>query len=170
MSLSPRPSDLDLIGFVSAYGSIYEHSPWVAERAFPLLKPEHDQPAALAALFADQVDQAEQALKLALLRAHPELVGKLQLSELTDASQSEQRGAGLTECSPEEMTEFQRLNKRYNERFGFPFIFAVGGFHRAEILQAFRERVNRDPEAEFATAIDQVHRIGLLRLTAMDTN
>ena len=76
-------------------------------------------------------------------------------------------GAGLDQCTPEELREFQELNAVYTDRFGFPFIFAVKGFHRTDILEAFRVRVTHPPEKEFKTAIEQVHRIAKLRLEAI---
>lgn len=166
MALNPRPTSLALAGFVEAYGGIYEHSPWVAEHVFD---QRVDDAPGLASLMAVAVDQASDDLKWALLRAHPELVGKLELAELTQDSQREQTGAGLDQCTPEEFAEFRALNTQYNARFGFPFIFAVKGFHRTDILKAFRARVENSPEQEFATALKQVHRIGRLRLEAMET-
>lgn len=168
--LNPQPSKCVLPAFVQAYGSIYEHSPWVAEQLYPNLTAQHDQALVMASAMQAIVDHAGEALQLALLRAHPELVGKLELAELTRESQSEQTGAGLTECTPDEFAEFRELNERYNQRFGFPFIFAVGGFHRSDILASFRARVENDPATEFATALNQVHRIGRLRLNAMETS
>jgi OHCU decarboxylase len=165
MMLMPTPTGLDRNEFIEAYGSIYEHSPWVAEAVF---ETRVDHAEGLAQQMQTAVDQASRELKLKLLRAHPELVGKLELSALTEESQSEQRGAGLTECSAEEYQAFRQLNDQYNEKFGFPFIFAVKGFHRIEILDSFRQRVDNDIETEFETAITQVHRIGRLRLEAME--
>ena len=110
------------------------------------------------------VNAASDKLKLDLLRAHPDLAGRLSLAELTESSRSEQTGAGLDRCTPEELSEFQALNTAYIEKFGFPFIFAVKGYHRTDILEAFRVRVNHSREREFKTAIEQVHRIARLRL------
>jgi len=92
------------------------------------------------------------------------LAGRLSLAELTESSRSEQTGAGLDQCTPAELAEFQDLNNAYLEKFGFPFIFAVKGFHRIDILEAFRVRVHHSREEEFKTAIEQVHRIARLRL------
>jgi OHCU decarboxylase len=92
------------------------------------------------------------------------LAGRLSLAELTESSRSEQTGAGLDRCTLEELGEFQELNAAYIEKFGFPFIFAVKGYHRTDILEAFRVRVNHSREEEFKTAIEQVHRIARLRL------
>lgn len=166
--LHPIPTQLTLTEFVLAYGSIYEHSPWVAEQVFPELTSTHNQAAALSFAMATVVDNAGQEAQLTLLRAHPELVGKLELAELTQDSQSEQTSAGLDQCTPAEFAEFQDLNERYNAKFGFPFIFAVKGFHRTEILASFRQRIDNDTTTEFTTALDQVHRIGLSRLSAME--
>jgi 2-oxo-4-hydroxy-4-carboxy-5-ureidoimidazoline decarboxylase len=122
----------------------------------------------LAEAMAVHVEASGEAAQLALLRAHPDLAGKLALrGELTAESTSEQAGAGIDHCSPEEYDEFQRLNRRYTARFGFPFILAVKGYDRAGILEAFRCRVTNAPATEFREALDQVHRIARLRLQAM---
>ncbi|MEO1458705.1 MAG: 2-oxo-4-hydroxy-4-carboxy-5-ureidoimidazoline decarboxylase [Pseudomonadota bacterium] len=153
--------------FVARYGGIYERSPWVAETVW---EEGHGAagPAALAAPMAAAVEAAGEAAQAALLRAHPDLAGRLALAgDLTPESAAEQAGAGLDRCSPEELAEFQRLNGAYTARFGFPFILAVRGHDRASILAAFRARVANPPEREFRTALDQVHRIARLRLAAM---
>lgn len=140
--------------FVQKYGSIYEHSPWVAEAAYG----SDDLPKAMR----EAVENGGHDRQLALLRAHPDLGEKL--DTLTPSSVSEQQGAGLNQCSPEEFAEFQQLNTAYKEKFGFPFIVAVKGLNRLDILQRFRERIHNSPEAEFRTALDQVHRIAAFRL------
>ena len=152
--------------FVARYGGLYEHSPWVAEAVYDagqagLARDPEAQQAAMAAV----VEAAGRETQLALLRAHPDLAGRLALAgDLTAASSAEQAGAGLDHCSPEELARFQDLNARYTARFGFPFILAVKGKTRAEILAAFEARIDNDVETEFATALAQVHRIALLRL------
>lgn len=163
MSRSPYPERLDLPDFIAAFGAVYEHSPWVAEAAYPSLKPGVAE-VSMAEEMGSVVDTASDKLKLELLRAHPDLAGRLSLAELTESSRSEQTGAGLDRCTPEELGEFQELNAVYVEKFGFPFIFAVKGFHRTDILEAFRIRVRHSREEEFKTAIEQVHRIAQLRL------
>ncbi len=105
--------------------------------------------------------------KRTLLRAHPDLAGKLALADLTQSSQSEQTGAGLDQCTENELARFTELNDIYKKKFGFPFIFAVKGFHRTDILNAFERRVKNDVETEFNEAINQVHRIARLRLDAL---
>lgn len=141
--------------YIARYGHIYEASPWVAESAWPA------EGEALAGAMAAVVDAAPRDRKLALIRAHPELASR---ARMADASVKEQAGAGLDQCSPEEFEAFQRLNAAYNARFGFPFIVAVKGMTRGDILAAFETRLANDPETEFQTAIAQIHRIAGFRL------
>jgi len=161
------PSSLDRAGFLARYGGVYEHSPWIAAAVWDAGEAG-DEAEALANVMAARVEAADEASKLALLRAHPDLAGRLAVrGELTAESTSEQAGAGLDRCSPGEFAEFQRLNAAYTARFGFPFILAVKGFDRAGILAAFRRRVENARAAEFREALDQVHRIARLRLLAL---
>jgi OHCU decarboxylase len=99
--------------------------------------------------------------QLALIRAHPDLGNRLAMSR---ESASEQKGAGLDACSPEEFAEFQKLNADYKAKFGFPFIIAVRGLDRSAILAAFRTRLSNNADAEFATALEQIHRIAGFRI------
>jgi OHCU decarboxylase len=161
------PGALDRGAFLARYGGVYEHSPWIAAAVWDAGRAADDV-AALAAAMAEVVEQADRAAQVALLRAHPDLAGRLALAgELTADSASEQAGAGLDRCSPEEFELFQRLNAAYVARFGFPFILAVRGRTRAEILEIFGRRVGARPEVEFREALDQVHRIARLRLEAL---
>lgn len=144
--------------FIAKFGPVYEASPWVAEGVWPDPPADRD---GLARAMAAVVDAAPREAKLALIRAHPELASR---ARMADASVKEQAGAGLDQCSPEEFAAFQRLNAAYNARFGFPFIFAVKGASRADILAAFEARLGNDPAAEFETAIAQIHRIAGFRL------
>lgn len=145
---------MDRAAFLAKFGGVYEDSPWVAEACWP---PPRDLAAAMRAV----VDAAPRERKLALIRAHPELASRTKMAE---ASVKEQAGVGLDQCSPAEFEAFQRLNAAYNARFGFPFIFAVKGATRADILAAFEARLSNDPETEFETAIAQIHRIAGFRL------
>ncbi len=102
---------------------------------------------------------------MALLRAHPDLAGKLAVAgELTAASAAEQEGAGLAACTADEFERFQTLNVAYRERFGCPFIVAVAGYHRTAVLEIFERRLGNDRDTELREALEQVHRIALLRL------
>ncbi|MEM9604666.1 MAG: 2-oxo-4-hydroxy-4-carboxy-5-ureidoimidazoline decarboxylase [Pseudomonadota bacterium] len=152
--------------FEAAFGSVYEHSPWVAERAF-----EHvAQPVTLGdvqARLAQVVDAAGEAAQLALLRAHPDLAGRAAIAgELTDDSRAEQAGSGLDSLSAAEFETFARLNDAYTTKFGFPFIMAVKGATKHQILAGFEARLPNARDTEFATALAQVHRIAGFRLAA----
>ena len=167
---SSVPSRMDKADFVETFGPVYEHSPWIAEQAFDAgLNSSHDTAEGLGASMAAIVDASDKDAKLALLKAHPDLAGKLAVQgELTEQSTSEQAGAGLDQCTAEEFEEFQSLNERYKTGFGFPYILAVSGRNRAEILDNFRSRIDNSPEDEFAEALTQVHRIALIRLGQID--
>lgn len=167
---SHLPSTMEKSDFVEVFGGVYEHAAWVAEQVWSnRLTSEHDTAAGLHTAMAAIVDAAELPAKLDLLRAHPDLAGKLAVrGDLTEESTDEQASAGLDQCSAAEFAEFQDLNGRYKAKFGFPFILAVRGRGRAQILQAFRDRVDHDADSEFAEALQQVHRIALLRLNQID--
>jgi 2-oxo-4-hydroxy-4-carboxy-5-ureidoimidazoline decarboxylase len=154
---------MERAAFVAAFGGVVEHAPWVAERAFarrPFASID-----ALHAAMMDVIATAGEARQLELIRGHPELAGKAMVRrELTRDSTSEQAGAGLTQCSPEEFTRLTELNARYRARFGFPFILAVGGYDRAGVIAEFARRVDNDRATEFAESLRQIARITRLRL------
>lgn len=151
--------------FIQRFGGIYEHSPWVAERA-ALAVDEAAGLDGIAAAMARCVDEASHEEQLALVRAHPELAAK-RAEPLTRSSADEQASAGLDSLSAEDFEIFGRLNAAYRERFGFPFVIAVRGRSAREILDAFRRRLDNEPDEEFSTALKQVHRIARLRLEAL---
>lgn len=159
-----RPSEMDRAAFLARFGPVFEHSSWIAEEAWDAeLRPDTAEGlhAAMVAVLRD----APREQQLALLNAHPDLAGKLAVrGELTADSTSEQAGAGLDRCTPAEFQRFTELNDAYKAKFGFPFILAVKGRSRAEILQAFEQRIHNTPDVEFETALAQVERIALLRL------
>jgi OHCU decarboxylase len=161
------PSALNRDGFLARFGGVYEHSPWVAATVWDAGEATDDV-GALAMAMAAHVEAADETLKLALLRAHPDLAGKLALDgALSPDSALEQAGAGLDRCSAAELAEFHALNERYLAKFHFPFIIAVRGLSRGDILAIFRTRIGNDRATEFAAALAQVHRIARLRLEAM---
>lgn len=165
---SLTPSQLDRAAFVAAFGGVYEHSAWVAERAFDEGTPLPDTIEALHQRLAAQVAQASQGEQLALIQAHPDLAGRAALAgELTAASSGEQAGAGLDQCSPDELTRFTRYNEAYRAKFSFPFIMAVKGSNRHLILAAFEERLPNTPEQEFQRALAEIDRIALFRLQTL---
>ncbi|MCG6659162.1 2-oxo-4-hydroxy-4-carboxy-5-ureidoimidazoline decarboxylase [Halomonas campisalis] len=167
-TLTPRPSSLDRDAFVAQYGEIYEHSPWVAELTWERgLTSEQDTPAGLAEAMGQTLREAPPEQQLAVIRAHPDLAGKAAIAgDLTDDSTREQAGAGLDQCTPEEMARFERLNAAYKEKFGFPFVMAVKGSDRHAILAAFETRLDNDADEERRTAIEQINRIAHFRLEA----
>lgn len=155
--------------FIEKFGGVFEHSPFIAERAYdagliliPLnAKGVHD---ALVSLFR----KASHDERLGVLRAHPDLAGRLAIAgELTEDSRQEQAGAGLDRLTAAEHARFTELNTAYTEKFGFPFIIAVKGLNKDDILSAFETRIHNDASEEFATATGQVEKIALLRLTAL---
>ena len=149
--------------FVSAFGDIAEHSPWVAEMAASA-RPFSNREAVIAA-FADAVMSADEETQLALLNAHPNLAGRAAIAgDIGEDSRAEQAGAGLDTLSPQEFQRFTELNTAYRKTFGFPFILAVRGATKYDILGAFEARIDNDRETELSTALQQVCRIMRFRL------
>jgi 2-oxo-4-hydroxy-4-carboxy-5-ureidoimidazoline decarboxylase len=149
--------------FVQALEGVYEHSPWVAEQAWnarPFARLE-DLRVALTAAVAG----AGRSAQLALIRAHPELAGRVAVrGELTELSQQEQQGVGLDRCSPEEFARLTILNEEYKAKFGFPFIIAVAGHTRASIIEALERRLHNTADNEFGESLCQIERIAAIRL------
>jgi OHCU decarboxylase len=164
-----RPSAMERERFVARFGGVFEHSPWVAERAHALeLGPAHDTAIGVHNALARAFRAASEAERLGVLRAHPDLAGKLAAARrLTPDSTAEQTSAGLDALTDEERARFTQFNEAYGERFGFPFIIAVRGLNKSDILRAFEQRLENDRATEFATACAQVERIALLRLKEM---
>ena len=162
-------SQLDKADFVARYGSIFEHSPWIAERAWEgELAPANDTAIGLHFALRCQFRMASPEERLAVLRAHPDLAGKLAAAQrLTAESSAEQASVGLDALTDGERQRFTMLNTAYVDKFGFPFIIAVRDNTKASIVAAFEARLQNTPEAEFATACAQVERIALLRLKAL---
>lgn len=161
-----QPSTINRSVFVEKFGSIFEHSPWIAERAFDgELGPANDTAVGLHFALRTQFRAASEAERMGVLTAHPDLAGKLAAAKrLTAESTKEQAGAGLDILTDEERTTFTNLNKKYTAKFGFPFIIAVKDNTKASILDAFNTRINNDRSTEFKTACTQVERIAELRL------
>jgi OHCU decarboxylase len=148
--------------FVAAYGGVYEHSPQFAQAVWRSTKhADLDTVDGLSRSLRTAVEAAGRPAQLALIRAHPDLADRARLSK---ESVAEQAGAGLDNCSAEQLAEFRTLNHAYKTRFGFPFIKAVRGFSRQQILDEFRRRAGNDPDTEFRTALDEIHKIARLRL------
>ncbi len=160
---------MDRDTFVARYGGIYEHSPWIAERAHALeLGPAHDSPAGLANALARMFRSASGQERMGVLTAHPDLAGKLAAAKrLTSESTSEQASAGLDALTDAERARFTELNDAYVAKHGFPFIIAVRDNTKATILAAFERRLENDTDTEFAEACAQVERIARLRLETL---
>jgi N-carbamoyl-L-amino-acid hydrolase len=154
--------------FIRLLDGTYEHSPWIAERAWA--KRPFRTHAALKLGLIEVVRDAGRDVQLALIRVHPELAGKAMVAQaLTSESTQEQGKAGLTQCTPDEFERIQKLNGDYNARFGFPFILAVRGprgtgLGKDEIIATFARRLENHPEFEFEEALRNIHRIAEIRL------
>jgi 2-oxo-4-hydroxy-4-carboxy-5-ureidoimidazoline decarboxylase len=152
--------------FVELLGGIFEHSPWVPELVFSL------QPFAsrnsLHQTMATAVRNAPEVMRMELLCRHPELAGKeADAGTLTSESMREQAGAGLNQCSAEELGKIKSLNQNYHSRFGFPFIIAVTGLDKFQIIAAMEERLDHSRELEFDTALGEVEKIARIRIDAL---
>lgn len=163
------PSKMARTEFVTTFADIYEHSPWVAEQAFDQgINGEHNQVDTLHQQMANILLKADKQAQLDLINAHPDLAGKAAIAgELTEASTSEQAGAGIHECTAEEFERFSTLNDAYKAKFKFPFIMAVKGSNRHQIIAAFEERIHNSPEQEFERALTEINKIALFRLATM---
>jgi OHCU decarboxylase len=154
---------LDRDAFAARFGDVFEHSPWVAADAWEA-RPFADAAALQAALVA-AMRAAPRERRLALIRAHPDLAGRAAVAGgLTAASRREQAGAGLDRLTPDEYATLTAANGRYAERFGFPFVICVRGQTKETILAALSARVERSPEEEFETALDEIAAIARVRL------
>jgi 2-oxo-4-hydroxy-4-carboxy-5-ureidoimidazoline decarboxylase len=171
MTAPPRPTIVTLSAapkkeFVATLGGIFEHTPWIAERAYerrPFMSVDALHAAMLGVLAA-----APREAKLALICAHPELAGKeAAAGTMTADSVGEQASAGLDRCSPDELARLRAGNAAYREKFGFPFVMAVKGRSRQEILAALAERTGNTREAEFARCLEEIGKIARLRLDAL---
>lgn len=151
--------------FIAGFGDIAEHSPWVAEEAARMRPFSSHQ--ALVQAFQNAILDAAEARQTELILAHPDLAGRAaQAGGLAEESRREQKGAGLDTLTPDEFKRFHRLNDAYRARFGFPFIFAVSGATKHQILDAFEQRVAGTMQEERLTAIAQILRIIRFRLEA----
>lgn len=165
-----EPSDMDREEFMEIFGPVFEHSPWIAEDAWnDGVETRHDTAPGMHEALCNEIRRASNEAKLELLQAHPELKAMEADHGLTSHSHGEQMRSGLDQCSAEEKAEFDRLNLAYQEKFGFPFILAIKGFQRKQILEIFHRRLEHSREEEFQVALGQVMKIALFRLQAIFT-
>ena len=154
---------LALDAFVSKFGSLFEHSPWVAEDAYE--RGPYPDRAALEAGLAEAMYGAPPDRQVALVRAHPDLAGKAAVAgTLTPDSEREQSSAGLDRLRSDEYEALTDANAAYRERFGFPFVVCVREHDKASILATAEARLQHDPEQEVRTALDEIAKIARLRL------
>jgi OHCU decarboxylase len=161
-----RPSRMSRALFVECYGDIFEHTPQIALRAHAAgLGAAQDTASGLHAALVKHMRAMSDAEKRALICAHPDLAGRLALAkQLTEDSAKEQGSAGLDKLMPDELARFTQLNDAYKARFGFPFIMAVKGATKDQILAGFERRIGHDADSEFAEALTQIEKIAALRL------
>ena len=160
MNSLDKVNNLSKSDFISVFGNVFEKTKWIAERAYDS-KPYNN----FEELFAKMIEIFENSNNknhLKILRAHPDLTVK---EKLTKDSQNEQANASLNECSDKEFKEFKKLNKKYKKKFGFPFIIAVKGKNKNEILNKFKKRVLNNIDIEFKEAKKQVKKIATFRLS-----
>ena len=165
--------DMDRAAFVTRFGEVYEHSPWVADGVFDATGQDSvDITTFSAGDLAERFESvflvASRQQQLGVLRAHPALAcARAERSHLTACSSREQAGAGLDQCTESEFALFQEMNAMYFGRFDFPFIIAVKGRQRQEILDIFRGRLLNSVDDEFQSALEQVCRIARIRINAI---
>ena len=147
--------------FIKVFANIFENARWIAEELYKQ-KPFEDFDE-LSSKMMGIFEMSAKEKKLKILNDHPDLADKTKISSLTPSSSKEQKSAGLDQCSENEFNEFKKLNTIYR-KFGFPFILAVKGKNKNEILDNFRKRISSDQKTEFEDAVKQVKKIANLRL------
>ena len=147
--------------FVKVFANIFEKTEWIAEELYKHMPFNNfdELSSKILHIFTNTTKEK----KLAILKSHPDLANKAKIGSLTLDSLEEQNSAGLDQCTKEELDEFKKLNTAY-KKFGFPFILAVKGKTKIEILNNFRKRISSDPKTEFGEAVEQVKKIATLRL------
>ena len=156
-------NSLDKSEFLSIFGNVFEKSKWISEKVFDK-KPFKNLESFVSEIIGIYENSDNETI-LEILNLHPELAVE---KKLTVNSESEQSKANLKECSPEEFNEFKKLNIEYKKKFNFPFIVAVKGKNKNEILDNFKKRISFDPTTEFDQAIKQVKQIASLRLKELN--
>ena len=152
--------------FIKVFANIFENARWIAEELYKQ-KPFGDFNE-LSSKMMNIFEMSSKEKKLKILNDHPDLGNKTKVSSLTPDSLKEQKNAGLDHCTKEEFSEFEKLNSNY-KKFGFPFILAIKGKSKIEILNNFRKRINSESQIEFEEAINQVKKIASLRLKELNS-
>ena len=160
MDLTDKFNKLGKTEFISTFGNIFEKTEWIAERCYES-KP-YNNPNELILKMMEIFENTEKERHLEILNSHPNLAVE---KKLTDDSKNEQKNASLNQCTNEEFMEFKKLNEDYKKKFGFPFIIAVKGKNKEEILNSFRQRITNNINSEFEEAKKQVKKIANFRLS-----
>ena len=166
MILINKINNLSQIKFNEIFANIFEKTKWIAERLYNQKPFNSFEDLCSKILEIFKTTSKENQLKI--IRAHPDLADKTKISLLNIDSRTEQNRAGLDQCSEKEFREFKNLNNEYKKKFGFPFILAVEGKNKAEILNKFKKRILNSAEDEFKEAISQICRIANLRLNKIN--
>ncbi len=166
MSAINKINKLSQSDFVKVFANIFENTIWIAKELYKQKPFNSFEDLSLKML--DIFENTTKEKQLKILNAHPELADKTKIGSLTPDSQKEQSNAGLDQCSEDEFNEFRNLNDEYKKKFGFPFILAVKGRTKIEILNNFRQRVSSDANTEFNQTIKQVKQIASLRLKELN--
>ena len=159
MNSLDKVNKLSQSDFISIFGNVFEKTDWIAEKAYTL-KPFNN----FQELFSKMMEIFENSKKekhIEILNAHPHLAVE---KKLTEDSKNEQKNASLNQCNDAEFIEFKKLNEEYKKKFGFPFIIAVKGKNKEEILNSFRQRITNNINLEFEEAKKQVKKIASFRL------
>ena len=154
--------------FIEVFGNIFENASWIAEKLYEQKPFENFED--LSKKMMDIFENTNKENKLKILNSHPDLADKTKIGKLTSDSNEEQNSAGLDKCTIKEFEEFKNLNEKYKKKFNFPFIYAVKGKSKIEVLNNFKERVAYDINTEFEEAKKQVKKIANLRLTEINKN
>ena len=160
MNLIDKFNQLNKSEFISIFGNVFEKTEWIAERCHES-KP-YNNTDELVSKMMKIFENIEKERHLEILNSHPDLAVE---KKLTEDSKNEQKNASLNQCTDEEFTEFKKLNKEYKKKFGFPFIIAVKGKNKEEILNSFRQRITNNINLEFEEAKKQVKKIANFRLS-----
>ena len=166
MSAINKINKLSQSDFVKVFANIFENTIWIAKELYKQKPFNSFEDLSLKML--DIFENTTKEKQLKILNAHPELADKTKIGSLTPDSQKEHSNAGLVQCSEDEFNEFRNLNDEYKKKFGFPFILAVKGRTKIEILNNFRQRVSSDANTEFNQTIKQVKQIASLRLKELN--
>jgi len=154
--------------FIKLFANIFENSQFIAEDLYRKKGEGFNDFGDLTKKMMDIFENTTKEQKLKILNAHPDLANKTKVSSLTDDSKKEQQNAGLDSCTKEEFDEFKKLNDLYKKKFNFPFILAVKGKNKNEILDNFKKRISFNPTTEFDEALKQVKQIASLRLKELN--